>query len=152
MVACYCTHFYCTGFFHSGNDRHFCGPGINIAGGLEMIDLKNVGKLYHANGKKVAALDDFSLHVDAGEFYVVRGPSGSGKTTLLLTIGAMLRPDNGKVACRRRKYLFAQRRRTSKISCGQYRLCLSDVPSLTVSHCLGEHHGSCIEKSKIGSA
>ncbi|NOY60872.1 MAG: ABC transporter ATP-binding protein [Calditrichaeota bacterium] len=63
-----------------------------------MIDLQNVGKIYHANGKKVAALDDLSLRIEKGEFVVIRGPSGSGKTTLLLTIGAMLKPDSGEVA------------------------------------------------------
>ncbi len=63
-----------------------------------MIDVKNVSKLYTARGKTIAALDDLSLHVDRGEFVVVRGPSGSGKTTLLLTVGGMLRPDRGLVS------------------------------------------------------
>ncbi len=63
-----------------------------------MIDVKNVSKLYTARGKTVAALNDLTLHVDRGEFVVVRGASGSGKTTLLLTIGGMLRPDRGAVS------------------------------------------------------
>ena len=62
-----------------------------------MIQLQNLTKTYHRNGRTIAALDGINLKVNAGEFIVVRGTSGSGKTTLLLTLGGMLRPTQGAV-------------------------------------------------------
>lgn len=58
-----------------------------------MIKLENVSKKY---GKNVV-LDDLSLNFNNGEFLSIMGPSGSGKSTLLNIIGAMDKPDLGKV-------------------------------------------------------
>ena len=44
-----------------------------------------------------AAVDGVDLEVRHGEFLVVAGPSGSGKTTLLQLLGALDRPDGGRV-------------------------------------------------------
>lgn len=62
-----------------------------------MIELDRISKIYQGRNGDVKALSETSLHIEAGEFIVIRGPSGSGKTTLLLTIGGMLRPTQGKV-------------------------------------------------------
>ena len=62
-----------------------------------MIRFENVTRTYQTRAGEVRALDDVTLHVQAGEFAVVRGPSGSGKTTLLLAAGGMLRPSSGRV-------------------------------------------------------
>jgi len=62
-----------------------------------MILLEDVVKVYASGGRRVTALGGISLHVERGEFLVVRGPSGSGKTTLLMTIGAMLHPSAGSI-------------------------------------------------------
>ena len=62
-----------------------------------MVSLENVTKVYRAGGSEVKALDGIHLHVERGEFLVVRGPSGSGKTTLLITVAAMLRPTAGTI-------------------------------------------------------
>jgi putative ABC transport system ATP-binding protein len=42
-------------------------------------------------------LEDVSLQIRQGEWVVILGVSGSGKTTLLNLIGALDRPDSGKV-------------------------------------------------------
>jgi len=62
-----------------------------------MLELRQVSKVYPHQDGAVAALQEVSLDVAAGEFVAVRGPSGSGKTTLLLACGALLCPDSGEV-------------------------------------------------------
>lgn len=58
-----------------------------------VIQLEGVGKRYGA----LAALQDVSLSVAAGEFVALVGGSGSGKTTLLKAINGLIRPDSGRV-------------------------------------------------------
>jgi ABC-type lipoprotein export system ATPase subunit len=46
---------------------------------------------------RIRALEDASLELEAGEFVSLTGPSGSGKSTLLNLIGALDRPDSGRI-------------------------------------------------------
>ncbi len=46
---------------------------------------------------RIRALEDASLELQAGEFVSLTGPSGSGKSTLLNLIGALDRPDSGRI-------------------------------------------------------
>lgn len=46
---------------------------------------------------EIRALDKVSLTIHAGDFVLLTGPSGSGKTTLLSLLGALARPNSGKV-------------------------------------------------------
>lgn len=45
----------------------------------------------------VAALEDISLEVKDGEFFVLLGPTGAGKTTMLRLIAGLEKPDDGDV-------------------------------------------------------
>ena len=47
-----------------------------------MVQMNNVTMVY--DNSDVAALDNFSLTINEGEFAFLVGPSGSGKTTLLI--------------------------------------------------------------------
>lgn len=63
-----------------------------------VLELSQLHKTYAGANGEVAALQDVSLTVNAGEFVALHGPSGSGKSTLMLIAGALLTPDRGSVA------------------------------------------------------
>lgn len=67
-----------------------------INGGLLMIRLENITKIYNEKVDDTKALDDVSLKIEDGEFVSVMGASGSGKSTLLKIIGCMDSPTSGK--------------------------------------------------------
>jgi ABC-type lipoprotein export system ATPase subunit len=62
-----------------------------------LLELEALSKSYPGPKGTVAAVDDVSLAVSAGDFVAVQGPSGCGKTTLLLAAGALLQPTRGRV-------------------------------------------------------
>ncbi|MGA8670187.1 MAG: ABC transporter ATP-binding protein [Terracidiphilus sp.] len=58
---------------------------------------EQLGMVYHADGKSVAALEDINLDISDGEFICLVGPSGCGKSTLLNLMGGFLSPSSGSV-------------------------------------------------------
>ncbi len=58
-----------------------------------MLSLENVSVSYGA----IEALEDVSLHVEAGEVVTLIGANGAGKTTTLRTITGLLAPSEGRV-------------------------------------------------------
>lgn len=62
-----------------------------------LIELSGVTKTYKLGDEVFNALDDVSLHINAGEFVAITGPSGSGKSTLANIIGGLDTPDKGTV-------------------------------------------------------
>ncbi len=62
-----------------------------------MLNVSHVSKRYTRGQADVQALDDVSIHVEAGQFVTVKGPSGCGKTTLLLAAGGLMAPDEGTI-------------------------------------------------------
>ena len=64
---------------------------------MDLLEVKNISKIYGRGEAAVHALKDVSFSVPKGEFVAVVGESGSGKSTLLNMIGALDTPDSGKV-------------------------------------------------------
>ena len=58
-----------------------------------IIQIRNVSKRFG----KVTAVDNVSLDILAGEFFVLLGPSGCGKTTLLRMIAGFEMPTEGQI-------------------------------------------------------
>jgi ABC-2 type transport system ATP-binding protein len=57
-----------------------------------MIDASHLSKTFG----RLRAVDDVSLHVDAGEIYGLVGPDGAGKTTFMRLLCGALRADAGE--------------------------------------------------------
>lgn len=57
----------------------------------------NLSKHYGAGDGTIAALDNVSIGLAAGEFTAIMGPSGSGKSTLLHMLAGLDRPSEGQV-------------------------------------------------------
>ena len=64
---------------------------------MNILQCKNVSKVYGSGDNKVVALDKVNLSVEKGEFVAIVGSSGSGKSTLLHLIGGVDRPTAGHV-------------------------------------------------------
>ncbi len=59
------------------------------------VELRDLFRVYPADGAGVAALQGLTLAVQNGEVCVVLGPSGSGKSTLLRILAGLDRPSAG---------------------------------------------------------
>lgn len=72
-----------------------------------MIKIKNLGKEYKKNSKKLLAVDNISLKIKKREFVSIIGPSGCGKTTILKLVGGLLEPTEGSIAFSNKKCAFS---------------------------------------------
>jgi putative ABC transport system ATP-binding protein len=63
---------------------------------IDMIELKDIYKIYSDGDSEIRALDGVSLFVEKGEFVAIVGSSGSGKSTCMNIIGCLDIPTSGK--------------------------------------------------------
>ena len=64
---------------------------------MQLLEARDVGKVYETRGVSTRALSNVNLRLDDGEFAALAGPSGSGKTTLLNLFGGLDAPTEGSV-------------------------------------------------------
>jgi len=102
---------------------------------MEILQVKQIHKIYGEKENKVYALRDVSFSVEQGEFIAIVGTSGSGKSTLLNLIGGLDVPTRGQIIIRghniaslKRKELTIFRRRNIGFVFQNYNL----VPVLNV--------------------
>lgn len=76
---------------------------------MEILQVKNISKIYGSKENSVEALKSLSFCVNQGEFIAIVGTSGSGKSTLLNLIGGLDIPTTGE--CIIRNHNIAQLKR-----------------------------------------
>lgn len=64
---------------------------------MNILETRNLKKIYGSGDTAVHALDGVDLKVEKGEFAAIVGTSGSGKSTLLHMLGGLDRPTSGGV-------------------------------------------------------
>ena len=66
-------------------------------GGVFLIEIKNLTKIFKGPGQEVLALDDVSLAVEKGEIFGIIGLSGAGKSTLVRCVNMLEQPTKGQI-------------------------------------------------------
>ena len=99
------------------------------------VQLSHVSKRYVMGPNTIAAVNDVSVTIEAGEFVALLGSSGSGKSTLLNLIGGLDRPASGSIvvyggdlAAMSSRDITEHRRRTVGMVFQSFNL----VPAMTV--------------------
>jgi len=71
---------------------------ICVENGLDnMINVKNLTRIYKMGNVEVKALVDVSVGIETGDVTCIMGKSGSGKSTLLRQLGLIDRPTSGQI-------------------------------------------------------
>lgn len=64
---------------------------------MNIIELRDVSRVYKTGEHEITALDHVNLEIEQGKFVVVLGPSGAGKSTLLNLLGGLDSPSSGRI-------------------------------------------------------
>lgn len=62
-----------------------------------ILELKNIRKIYHSKDRETLALDNINLKVLDEEFISIIGPSGCGKSTLLGIVAGIVSKSGGEI-------------------------------------------------------
>ena len=70
---------------------------------MNIIDLKDISKVYTLGNNQIFALNGVNLKIEKGDYLALMGPSGSGKSTLMNIIGALDTPSSGDYVLNQKK-------------------------------------------------
>ena len=62
----------------------------------EVINIKDIKKIYKVGNQEVRALDGVDLHIGRNEYVAIMGPSGSGTSTMMNILGCLDSPSSGQ--------------------------------------------------------
>ena len=62
-----------------------------------ILEIKNLKKIYHTKTMETLAVEDFSFNVNDGEFIAIVGPSGCGKSTILSVLCGLEEKSSGDI-------------------------------------------------------
>jgi len=68
-----------------------------------ILNIKNLRKIYHTEKEEILAVDNFSLELKKGEIVAIVGPSGCGKSTILNMIGDIISKSEGIIEFNEKK-------------------------------------------------
>jgi NitT/TauT family transport system ATP-binding protein len=75
--------------------------GRRPAASAPKITISHLTRRFHTRHQLVTAVDDISLEIATGTFFMIVGPSGCGKTTLLRILAGLDTPTSGEVTITR---------------------------------------------------
>ena len=68
-----------------------------LGGQSAKISIENLTKTFRTRHGSITAVDNVSLEIQSGSFFMIVGPSGCGKTTLLRILAGLEKPTSGGV-------------------------------------------------------
>lgn len=64
---------------------------------MNLLEVKNLKKIYHDKNGEVVALDNINFELEDGDFIAIVGPSGCGKSTILSILSNLETKSSGEI-------------------------------------------------------
>lgn len=82
-----------------------------------LMEVESVNRVFQSGSETVQALRDVNITVEKAALTILRGRSGSGKTTLMNILGALDKPQSGRVLFDNKDIIRLSERKRDKFRC-----------------------------------